>query len=200
MNVYPLFAEPIAFFKHQDILSDNAIEFINTTKTHNNQGNLVSDNYYVLNEDCFDPLKKFIKLCVDEYFKNIHCPKYDVNLEITQSWLNYSSKDQWHHKHSHANSFVSGVFYIKTNPESDKIFFSRSRVKYPLHIVSDNFNDFNSQSWWFPVETNTLILFPSYLEHYVEPITGDETRTSLAFNTFPKGYIGNEDNLTALHL
>jgi hypothetical protein len=33
----------------------------------------------------------------------------------------------------------------------------------------------------------------------VETVTGDE-RVSLAFNTFPVGYVGEENELTALHV
>jgi hypothetical protein len=31
---------------------------------------------------------------------------------ITQSWLNYTETNQYHHKHEHPNSLVSGVFYV----------------------------------------------------------------------------------------
>jgi hypothetical protein len=43
------------------------------------------------------------------------------------------------------------------------------------------------------------MLFPSSLTHMVETVQGDE-RVSLAFNTFPVGYVGEEESLTALHL
>ncbi len=34
----------------------------------------------------------------------------------------------------------------------------------------------------------------------VQPVGGEDTRISLAFNTFPVGHIGDEDELTALYL
>lgn len=34
----------------------------------------------------------------------------------------------------------------------------------------------------------------------VETVTGDDTRISLAFNTFPVGNVGDELNLTGLNL
>jgi hypothetical protein len=34
----------------------------------------------------------------------------------------------------------------------------------------------------------------------VQTVTGDDTRISLAFNTFPVGYVGDEQSLTGLHL
>jgi hypothetical protein len=44
------------------------------------------------------------------------------------------------------------------------------------------------------------MIFPSSLTHSVAPVEADDTRISLAFNTFPVGYMGQEENLTALHL
>jgi hypothetical protein len=43
------------------------------------------------------------------------------------------------------------------------------------------------------------MLFPSSLTHMVETVQGDD-RVSLAFNTFPAGYVGDESSLTELHL
>ena len=44
----------------------------------------------------------------------------------------------------------------------------------------------NSESWWFPVKTGDVILFPSSLIHMVETKQGTNTRISLAFNVFIK--------------
>jgi hypothetical protein len=42
------------------------------------------------------------------------------------------------------------------------------------------------------------MLFPSSLTHMVEAV--QQERVSLSFNTFPVGYVGEEESLTALHL
>lgn len=143
-------------------------------------------------------LKKFVDDCVAEYFKAIHAPKNEVSLRITQSWLNYTKTGEFHHKHAHQNSFVSGVLYIKSEREKDKIYFYRDGHQV-IKLSTDNFNPYNSDSWWFDVGAGDLILFPSSLTHMVETVQGDE-RVSLAFNTFPVGYVGEEASLTALHL
>lgn len=127
------------------------------------------------------------------------CPKNDVRLRITQSWLNWTKPGQYHHKHTHPNSLISGCFYVKANKETDKIFFYRDgyqRIKFP----PVEWNTYNSESWWYPVGSGDLVFFPSSLTHMVQPVGGEDTRVSLAFNTFPIGYIGDEDELTALHL
>jgi uncharacterized protein (TIGR02466 family) len=106
-------------------------------------------------------------------------------------------KNQYHHKHQHPNSFISGVFYINSNKEFDKIKFFKEDYKTIKPEVT-NWNLYNSESWWFPVETGDIVLFPSSLSHCVEVKKGDNTRISLAFNTFVKGCVGNNKNLTEL--
>ena len=58
----------------------------------------------------------------------------------------------------------------------------------------------NSGSWFFPVETGDLFMFPSSTTHQVETKKGNNTRISLAFNTFYKGSVGSNDALTELIL
>ena len=80
-----------------------------------------------------------------------------------------------------------------------KIIFLKD--KYELISAAVNkYNIFNSASWWFPVETGQLFLFPSSLIHMVETKKGNNTRTSLAFNVFVKGMLGSTKNLTELKL
>ena len=43
-----------------------------------------------------------------------------------------------------------------------------------------------------------IVIFPSSLTHMVEQTISDDTRVSLAFNTFLKGNIGNNFELTEL--
>jgi hypothetical protein len=57
---------------------------------------------------------------------------------------------------------------------------------------------FNAESWFFPVGTYDILLFPSHLEHMVEQTTSDEERVSLSFNTFLKGSVGEQLALTEL--
>jgi hypothetical protein len=45
-----------------------------------------------------------------------------------------------------------------------------------------------------------LILFPSSLTHMVQTVESEQTRISLAFNTFPVGHVGDEMDLTGLSL
>ena len=49
-------------------------------------------------------------------------------------------------------------------------------------------------------KSNTLILFPSGMDHYVETNESNKTRISIGFNTFVSGLIGTPEEGNLLHL
>jgi hypothetical protein len=93
-------------------------------------GNITSNDNYVLNEKPFLNLKNELDLKVKEYFDKIICPSNKVKPYITQSWLNYTKRNQYHHKHQHPNSLVSGVFYINADEKLDKIKFFKEHYLF----------------------------------------------------------------------
>ena len=199
MIVHNLFPTPVAKFTLDRAFTTEELDFVDQQQTHNNVGNTTSNDRYVLTHKTMASVYDFVKSCVGTYLQNIYAPKNDVSLRVTQSWLNYSKPGEWHHRHAHPNSFVSGVLYMKAIKDSDKIYFYGDEYK-TIDLPTENYNLYNSKSWWLPVETGDLMLFPSSLTHSVEKVQADQTRVSLAFNTFPVGYVGQEENLTALHL
>ena len=120
MNLHGLFAQPVGFFDLGRELSDEEKFFLMELEQRPNMGNRTSANNFVLRDKLMTSLRGWMEDCVAEYFKATTNPKHDVTLRLTQSWVNYSEPGQYHHKHAHPNSFVSGVFYIQTNP-NDKI-------------------------------------------------------------------------------
>jgi len=194
-----LFPTPVAIYKLDRELTEEELVFIKGQETRPNTGNATSIDNTILRNQSMTKLRDFIESNVSEYFKTVYSPKHNVNLRITQSWINYTDPGQYHHKHAHPNSFVSGVFYPQANRKTDKIYFYRDgfqQIKFP----PSDWNLWNSDSWWFEVGTGDLILFPSSLIHMVETVKGEDTRISLSFNTFPVGLVGDEMDLTGLKL
>ena len=162
-------------------------------------GNCISSNKYVLNEKVFKDLKQELRLIVQDYFNKIVCPATKITPYITQSWFNYTEPGQSHHVHSHANSYISGVLYINCHEELDRIKFY-SRTYDQIRPEVEKYNVYNSLTWRFPVRTNEVILFPYSLTHGVEIKKGNNTRTSIAFNVFIKGTMGQNKSATELIL
>jgi uncharacterized protein (TIGR02466 family) len=194
---HSLFPTAVTFFQYKGI-TEKEIKFVTEQKTRGNTGNTTSIDNNILNNKEMKKLKQFIEKSVKEYFKNIYQPKNNVEPYITQSWCNYTKEGQFHHKHAHPNSFISGVFYVQADKTKDKIYFFKEEYKQ-IKIPAKEYNLFNSESWWFETGTNDLVIFPSSLTHMVEKVVGKE-RISLSFNTFLKGYIGEDLELTGLHI
>ena len=155
-------------------------------------------NNYVLKEKPMKKLGDFLMESANKYFQEVYRPKDNVNLYITQSWLNYTEKGGYHHKHAHPNSFISGVFYVSADATKDKIFFYGREEYKQIKLEPTDYNLYNSESWWMEAGTGVLYLFPSSLTHMVPSFDHEETRISLSFNTFLKGTIGENHSLTEL--
>jgi uncharacterized protein (TIGR02466 family) len=200
--VHGIFPTPIYMSKLDRKLTTLELKFVEKNKKniYKNEGNITSSNNLILNEKPFANIKKELDLRVKDYFEKVISSTDAVTPYITQSWLNYTETNQYHHKHKHPNSLVSGVFYINCHKELDKIKFFRDDDYKMIKPEIKNWNLYNSETWWFPVKTGDIILFPSFLTHMVETKEGDNTRISLAFNVFIKGIVGNNKKLTELIL
>ena len=199
MVINNLFPTTVAGFELGRDLSEVEREYLFNLETRPNAGNTTSIATDVLDQPELHSLTEFLNNSLQEYFNAVYVPKYNAKLSITQSWVNYTQPGQFHHKHNHSNSLISGVFYIKAKKETDKLHFFKEDYRQ-IKIVTKDFNLHNSQSWWLASETGTLYLFPSSLTHMVEQVKGEDTRISLSFNTFPRGIIGEEMGLTDLKL
>ena len=197
--IHNLFPTPVGMYELGRDLTAKELSFLKKQETRNNMGNTTSIDNTILKAKELTQLRDFIETKVSEYFTTVYNPKHNVNLKITQSWANYTEPGQYHHKHEHPNSFVSGVFYVQADKTKDRIYFYRNgyqQIKFP----PSDWNVWNSESWWFEVGSCDLVLFPSSLTHMVPTVESDKTRISLSFNTFPVGNVGEEMDLTGLQL
>jgi uncharacterized protein (TIGR02466 family) len=201
-TINSIFPTPIYMSKLNRKLTPLELKFVDKNKKdiYKNDGNVTSNNNYILNEKPFLNIKKELDLIVKDYFEKVISPTDSTTPYITQSWLNYTETNQYHHKHKHPNSLVSGVFYINCHEELDKIKFFRDDDYKMIKPETKDWNLWNSETWWFTVKTGDIIMFPSSLTHMVETKEGNNTRISLAFNVFIKGTIGSNKNLTELVL
>ena len=202
--IHSLFPTPIYTTKMDRPFTKQELQFVKEQKNHcnKNTGNINTKDSYILNRKQFKNIKKFLDKCCEDYLNRLICPKNNIKLYITQSWLNYTETNQYHHKHEHPNSVISGVLYFDSDIKNDKILFSHP-IPYTQIVPEtdkEKFNIWNSRTWWFSVETGNLFMFPSSTTHQVECKQGNNTRISLAFNTFYKGSLGSSDSLTELIL
>jgi uncharacterized protein (TIGR02466 family) len=192
MIIESLFPTPLLITKLNRNITDNEKQFIKdiALSVRNNISNSITTSNNVLDNNELKDIKEYIETHIQEYKQKIISPRYDNTLYITESWINYTNKNQSHHRHSHDNSLVSGVFYFNT-VENDAITFYKKKSGLSLSFDTETANVFNSLSYRLPVSNNMLILFPSELEHEVDINIQDKTRISLSFNVFVKGVVSN---------
>ena len=202
-EIYNVFPIPVYMTEMDRDFTKQELNFVKEQKKYcdKNEGNINTKDNYILNRKEFKNIKKFLNKSCKDYLEKVISPKNKIELYITQSWLNYTEINQFHHVHKHPNSVVSGVLYFDSDFEKDRILFIKDNHEQIKPIIDDTkYNLWNSDTWFFPVKTGKLIMFPSSTTHKVETKKGDNTRISLAFNTFYKGSIGSNSNLTELIL
>lgn len=195
-----IFPTPVYITQLNRKFIDKENKFINQVykkDNYKNEGNLTSNDTYILNSRPFNTLKKELNKIIKDYCNKVLSTSNNIEPYITQSWLNYTKEGQYHHKHAHPNSIISGVLYINADKVNDKIFFFKEKYELFRPEIKE-YNIWNSESWFFSIKTGDVVLFPSSLTHMVKTKEGTNTRISLSFNVFFKGTIGSYHDLTEL--
>ena len=156
--------------------------------TNRNSSNSISQNINVLEHPAYADIKNWIIKNLNNYRDNILNPKFDMEIYLTESWVNYTNQNEQHHPHKHSNSYLSGVFYLNAIDDDTIQFFQDENL---FDIETNKYNLYNCPTWNYPVSTGQLILFPSGIRHGVPMNPQNKTRISLAFNTFLKGKISD---------
>jgi len=201
----PLFAYPVYQTVIENELNMSELtDIIEGTLTREkdklvtNTGNAHTAEQYFLDKHKNSVLAKTITKHLNIYFHDILMASRDAEIYVTQSWLNINKPGDYHHAHTHPNSFVSGTFYYQVNERTGD--FTCASPEYtPLEYEKTGHNILNSNAWKFTPKKYELYLFPSRTLHNVEANQSSITRISLAFNTYLRGVI-NRQQTTALIL
>ena len=86
--------------------------------------------------------------------------------------------------HTHPNSYLSGVYYLKVPPKCGNLVFlepkPQAEVLSPPKITDHSIHLAHSVQW--EPKENSLIFFPSWLQHEVKINNSKEDRVILSFN------------------
>ena len=151
---------------------------------------------YVLEDPMLLNIKSEIQQHLNFYMQNVLCPAdhHNLKFKIMNSWVNKVIPNASIVPHLHRNSIVSGVFYI--NDISSPISFMKPNYNRNIEYMFDFKKEscFNKEHYICTPEKFSLLLFPSDLEHFVHLNKSDESRYSVAFNTFYVGSVGHKDD------
>lgn len=149
-----------------------------------NRGGWQSKDIFEDGESSFSFLRDYIQTQI-----SLATKIYNLDFKLLNGWININGKNNYNLKHVHPGSMVSGVFWIKCPDNCGSLNFDNPKlfVEFPLYNkIDDNCKrqlNYYSNYTFIPTE-GTLVLFPSHMEHYVDPNESDEDRISIAFNCY----------------
>lgn len=98
-----------------------------------------------------------------------------------ESWVNLHDLGGFNFLHVHEGAYLCGCLYLRVPPGSGNLIFRDPRpgavhgfLKGPM---ANGYRDIS-----LAPEPGLLVLFPPWLEHFVEPHNHPETRIAIAFN------------------
>ena len=200
--IYPLFPYPLMIAARKYEFSDSEKQYIADLEMLDNTGNSMSRNDKVLDSEELSSVKQFIDEQILVFKKNLLRMKDENEIYITQSWVNKANPNEFHPKHKHPNSVISGVMFLDDNDDESlpPIRFHRTLEMFPLEFKFDDLNEFNASCRAFDPTQGMLMLFPSTVEHDVEKNASGRMRSSLSFNTYVRGTVGGRNQLTQVTL
>jgi uncharacterized protein (TIGR02466 family) len=98
-----------------------------------------------------------------------------------QSWVNMHDRGGFNFLHVHEGSLLSGSFYLSVPSGSGQFVFRDPRPGVIHNSVKGGVPNGHADVHLTP-SAGLLVLFPCWMEHYVEPHDSDEPRMTIAFN------------------
>lgn len=100
---------------------------------------------------------------------------------VARAWSNIQKKGEFVSTHIHPWSVLSGVYYVQTAPDCGDLHFEDPRPGH-VAVVSPQVTGRSRVSQNFSPEAGSMVIFPSWLQHYTDPNRSGIERICIAFN------------------
>ena len=135
------------------------------------------------------------KPLVDELFKMVYEvfneEWLDGRVKIGNMCANINPPGGYNKPHVHPNSLFSGVYYVKTPPNSGQLVCSDPRPGIQTCMPNRKKGEPPKHLWrdlHLQPKENRAIVFPAWLWHSVQPNKSNENRISVSFNFLQDGF------------
>jgi uncharacterized protein (TIGR02466 family) len=205
-QIFNINPEPIALFtlpqekhyrykKEIQLIFENAPEHLNQKFRHEPYSEHICNG---VNQNIFNSfpelkeLKSDINNILITYIQEIGflCKEFVIN----SAWLNKSNKNATLTMHHHANSYISGNYFVNFDPtKHSSLIFQNDRRKgtnyrqtIEIPPTPSNSTTYNIDGCSLPAKEGQILIWRSNLNHgYMSPNKSDN-RYTLSFNAMPK--------------
>jgi len=185
------FSTPIWTSKIDDYdkVNEEMLNFIINLQKKDSTG-IVKSNFKGWHSKDFDLKDKCLTKFVTAIKKNINTSLNDMNwdldsqsVKITNMWAIINEKGALNQKHHHSNSDISAAYYVSAHDDcGDIVFYDPRPARVYKHPIAKSPNKLNATINSVKPEPGLLVLFPSYLEHSVNPNLSNKKRIVISFN------------------
>jgi uncharacterized protein (TIGR02466 family) len=137
-----------------------------------------SEDMRVLERPAFAVLRTAIRAACSAALQEMGQGAREFDL---QSWVNLHDRGGFNFLHLHEGSLLSGSFYLQVPPGSGDFVFRDPRPGVLHGSFKGGLPNCHSDVHLTP-SAGLLVLFPCWMEHYVEPHVSDTPRITIAFN------------------
>jgi uncharacterized protein (TIGR02466 family) len=201
MNIINLFSVPIfcTQLESNEHLTHQEVSFlknIQLNKQYGDDGNYLSGEIDILEKPELARIKNLCDRYVHHYTENIL--GIEDNFKMFRSWLSKNERGTKHDSHSHRNTMISCILYFDENMTQepmDPINFGQSALDQIFKTFQFQFkvkehNQYNNNVLTIYPKTNTLLVFPGWIQHEVPTATSTTKRYCLGTNYFFNGESG----------
>ena len=172
------------------MLNDNASYTLNS-----GSNSLLQFTHAALHKDsAFSEFRNFVQSSLEEVMPVLG---FEPLIQINSMWATRHLNGGSHHRHTHGNSFLAGVYYLSgTEENAGTTFYNVNRQStqiIPARIPGKPL--LLGYHHTEPFQEGTLIIFPAWLEHNTQTNQIRETKSLrhiLSFNTMPVGKTNND--------
>tara|TARA_R100000008_G_C3581439_1_gene168818 strand:- start:115 stop:981 length:867 start_codon:yes stop_codon:yes gene_type:complete len=220
---YDLPTELFTYKSHWKLFDEHEMPTAMNDLNYTQQG-AAAKNAYMFHDDEIEEIKEikdYVLDCVYDYNKSML--GYEVeHWAFSQVWTSQKWPGHHHSPHIHPNSIISGIIHYSEVQDNLNLYNTEIIEQFPPTIFQERI-ELNqgdgvgsvtkvNQMWIprdqemirrsksFPIsfKPNHLILFPSWLPHYVPKNITPLARKCISMNIIPKHSLGEEKHLTKL--
>ena len=184
-----LFPSPVHIFESDgfDEFKNNLIDYVYKLKEKDPEGYTISNrNGWQSRGFDLSDMNDLLHGTILQGLSSFSAIKNTTKMRAS-AWININSPGSYNVKHTHPNSHLSGVMWIKAPKDSGNIVFDNPnghQTHTEINSYNQEFKDqfFVHHAYWLPPIEGRMIIFPSHLQHTVNENKSNEDRISVSFN------------------